>query len=150
METTIATGALKPKIAISIAVILNSRDLGYGDLRTLPAPVAWIDQPRRTRKRCALVFSCEAAESAAGPAGIRDRFDAAVSGRRGTRTLARALAVDVDPAGTTAAREAGFEKAIAVARDGAGAEDCGAAAPTSSSPTCRNCWASCADATAPV
>jgi hypothetical protein len=45
---------------------------------------------------------------------MRDRFDA-VSGRRGTRTLARALAVDVDPAGTTAAREAGFEKAIVVA-----------------------------------
>jgi beta-phosphoglucomutase-like phosphatase (HAD superfamily) len=90
------------------------RDLGYGDVRTLPGPVAWIDEPRRARKRRALVSSSEAAESAAEPAGMRDRFDA-VSGRRGTRTLARALAVDVDPAGTTAAREAGFEKAIVVA-----------------------------------
>jgi beta-phosphoglucomutase-like phosphatase (HAD superfamily) len=80
------------------------RDLGYGDVRTLRGPVAWIDELRRARKRCALVSSSETAESAAERAGIRDRFDAAVSGRRGTRTLARAPAVDVDPAGTTAAR----------------------------------------------
>jgi beta-phosphoglucomutase-like phosphatase (HAD superfamily) len=119
---------------VAFALEAVARHLGYGDVRALPGAVAWIDELRRAGKRCAMVSSAETGAAATEIAGIRDRFEAVVSGRRSVQTLqhardelgatpSRAVAVDVDPAGVVAAREAGFGKAVAVARDWASAEE---------------------------
>ncbi|HEY4096467.1 MAG TPA: HAD family hydrolase [Baekduia sp.] len=108
-------------------------DLGYGDIRALPGSVAWIDALRAEGKRTVLISSGERAEAAANLAGIGDRFDVVLSGARAAATYTRALepvevepartvVIDAVPAGIGAARDAGIGFTIAVARDGASAE----------------------------
>jgi beta-phosphoglucomutase-like phosphatase (HAD superfamily) len=109
-------------------------DLGYGDLRALPGSVAWIDRLGDEGKATALVFSGDSAASAPELAGVRDRFDAVVSGPRSAETLRRAAAeldaapervvvVETTPEGIVAACELGVHLAIAVARGSASPEE---------------------------
>jgi beta-phosphoglucomutase-like phosphatase (HAD superfamily) len=108
-------------------------DLGYGDVRPLPGAVAWIDRLRDEDKRIVVAASGEQSERALEIAGIADRVDVVVSGagaadriRRALDELGvgpeRAVVVGVDPAELQAAREAGIELAIGVARGGASPE----------------------------
>jgi HAD superfamily hydrolase (TIGR01509 family) len=105
-------------------------DLGYGDVRPLPGAIAWIDSLRAQGKQTILAFSGESAAAALEIAGIDDRFDLVARGYATadsiTSSLAqlgvaadRAVVVDVAPEGIAAAREAGCELAIAVARGAA-------------------------------
>jgi len=109
-------------------------DLGYGDVRALPGAVAWIDRLRAEDKRIALAAAAERAQAALEIAGIADRFDVVVTGSpasaRVTRALEdldvpadRAVVVGVDPAELNAARAAGVELAIGIARGAASPED---------------------------
>lgn len=102
-------------------------DLGFGDVRPLPGAVAWVEELRGAGKRTALVASGERASAALELAGLSESFDVVVTGSRTVSTLERAVvelgsdvessvAVDVEPVGIRAAREAGFHLAIGVAR----------------------------------
>jgi beta-phosphoglucomutase-like phosphatase (HAD superfamily) len=106
-------------------------DLGYGDVRALPGAVAWIERLRD--ERVAVAASGERADTALEIAGIADRFDIVVSGARAAERIARALedldvepgravVVGVDPAELEAARAAGVELVIGVARGPASPE----------------------------
>jgi beta-phosphoglucomutase-like phosphatase (HAD superfamily) len=105
-------------------------DLGYGDVRPLPGAIAWIDRLRRDGKRIAVAAGAERAEAALELAGIADRIDVVVTGSHAAGRLARALdelgvaadravVVSVDPGELEAARAAGVDLAIGVARGGA-------------------------------
>ena len=109
-------------------------DLGYGDVRALPGAVAWIDRLRAEDKRIALAAAAERAQAALEIAGIADRFDVVVTGSPASARVARALedldvpadravVVGVDPAELNAARAAGVELAIGIARGAASPED---------------------------
>jgi beta-phosphoglucomutase-like phosphatase (HAD superfamily) len=109
-------------------------DLGYGDVRALPGAVAWIDRLRGEDKRIALAAAAERAQAALEIAGIADRFDVVVTGSPASARVARALedldvpadravVVGVDPAELNAARAAGVELAIGIARGAASPED---------------------------
>ena len=109
-------------------------DLGYGDVRALPGAVAWIDRLRAEDKRIALAAAAERALAALEIAGIADRFDVVVTGSPASARVARALedldvpaaravVVGVDPAELNAARAAGVELAIGIARGAASPED---------------------------
>jgi beta-phosphoglucomutase-like phosphatase (HAD superfamily) len=108
-------------------------DLGYGDVRPLPGAIAWIDRLRRDGKRIGVASVTERAEAALDLAGIADRFDVVVSGSGAAQRLRRALedlgveavravVVAVDPGELEAARAAGVELAIGVARGEASPE----------------------------
>jgi beta-phosphoglucomutase-like phosphatase (HAD superfamily) len=103
-------------------------DLGYGDVRPLPGAVAWIRELRAAEKKIALAGSGERARAAVELAGVADLFDAIVTGPRNSGTAegaARelgvgpddAIFVDVAPAGIQAAKQAGFDLLIGVARN---------------------------------
>jgi beta-phosphoglucomutase-like phosphatase (HAD superfamily) len=109
-------------------------DLGYGDVRPLPGAVAWIRELRAADKKIALAASGERARAALELAGVADLFDAIVTGPRNSGTLGEAteelgvevgasILVDVAPAGIRAAREAGFDLLIGVARNLGSPED---------------------------
>jgi beta-phosphoglucomutase-like phosphatase (HAD superfamily) len=102
-------------------------DLGYGDVRPLPGAVAWIDRLRDADKKIAVAAGVERAEAALELAGIADRIDVIVTGSHSSGRLARALedvgadperavVVSCDPGDLEAARGAGVELAIGVAR----------------------------------
>ena len=110
-------------------------DLGYGDVRALPGAVA-LDRPaaRAEDKRIALAAAAERAQAALEIAGIADRFDVVVTGSPASARVARALedldvpadravVVGVDPAELNAARAAGVELAIGIARGAASPVD---------------------------
>jgi beta-phosphoglucomutase-like phosphatase (HAD superfamily) len=108
-------------------------DLGYGDVRPLPGAVAWIDRLRADDKRIGVAAGVERAEAALDLAGIADRVDVVVTGSNAAGRLARALedlgveadravVVSVDPGELEAARAAGVELAIGVARGPASPE----------------------------
>jgi beta-phosphoglucomutase-like phosphatase (HAD superfamily) len=102
-------------------------DLGYGDVRALPGAVAWIDRLRREGKRIGLIAGDERAAAALDLAGVADRIDVVVTGWNARQRLDRALeelgappdraiVMAVDPQDIEAARAAGVELAIGVAR----------------------------------
>jgi beta-phosphoglucomutase-like phosphatase (HAD superfamily) len=108
-------------------------DLGYGDVRALPGAVAWIDRLREDDKRIAVAAGVERAEAALELAGIADRIDIVVTGSHAAGRLSRALdelgvdperavVVSVDPGDLEAARAAGVELAIGLARGEASPE----------------------------
>jgi alpha,alpha-trehalase len=116
--------------AVVIALECVVADLGYGDLRPLAGTIAWIDRLRSEGKSIAVVYSGSRAEEPLELAGVRDRFDAVVSGPRTAATLRaaldglgvaaeRAVVVDLTPDGMSAAREVGAHLAIALARGSA-------------------------------
>jgi beta-phosphoglucomutase-like phosphatase (HAD superfamily) len=105
-------------------------DLGYGDVRPLPGAVAWIDRLREDDKRIAVTAGGERAAGALDLAGISERVDVLVSGNNPSERLTRAfeelgvdadrvVVVGVDPDELAAARGAGVELAIGVARGSA-------------------------------
>jgi AHBA synthesis associated protein len=109
-------------------------DLGFGDVRALPGAVAWIDRLRAEDKRIALAAAAERAQAALEIAGIADRFDVVVTGSPASARVVRALedldvpadravVVGIDPAELDAARAAGVELAIGIARGPASPED---------------------------
>jgi beta-phosphoglucomutase-like phosphatase (HAD superfamily) len=102
-------------------------DLGYGDLRPLPGSVAWIDHLRDAGKRIAVAAASERAAAALELAGIADRVDIVVTGSHAEQRVERALedltvepdravVIGVDAGDLEAARAAGVELAIGVAR----------------------------------
>jgi beta-phosphoglucomutase-like phosphatase (HAD superfamily) len=108
-------------------------DLGYGDVRALPGTVVWIDRLRDDGKRIAVAAGVERAEAALDLAGIADRIDVVVTGSHAASRIARALedldadaeravVVSVDPGELEAARAAGVELAIGLARGEASPE----------------------------
>jgi beta-phosphoglucomutase-like phosphatase (HAD superfamily) len=108
-------------------------DLGYGDVRPLPGTVAWIERLRHDDKRIAVAAGAERAETALELAGVADRVDVVVTGSHPSSRLARALdelgvdperavVVSVDPDDLEAARAAGVELAIGLARGEAAPE----------------------------
>ncbi len=108
-------------------------DLGYGDIRPLPGSVAWIDRLRSHDRRMLLLSTGERAFAALELAGVADRFDGVTLGSRTPASYLEALdaadvepergiAVDVVPSGIAAARDAGLQLAIAVARGAAAPE----------------------------
>jgi beta-phosphoglucomutase-like phosphatase (HAD superfamily) len=108
-------------------------DLGYGDVRALPGAVAWIDRLREDDKRIAVAAGVERAEAALELAGIADRIDIVVTGSHAAGRLSRALdelgvdperavVVSVDPGDLEAARAAGVDLAIGLARGEASPE----------------------------
>jgi beta-phosphoglucomutase-like phosphatase (HAD superfamily) len=108
-------------------------DLGYGDVRPLPGAVAWIDRLRADGKRIAVAAGVERAEAALDIAGIAERVDVVVTGSSAAGRLSRALedlgvepdravVVSVDPGELEAARAAGVELAIGLARGEASPE----------------------------
>jgi beta-phosphoglucomutase-like phosphatase (HAD superfamily) len=114
--------------AVVVSLEAVAADLGYGDVRPLPGAVAWIRELRGAGKKVALAGSGERARSALELAGIADLFDAVVTGPRNSGTLRQAaeevgiepddaIAVDVAPAGIQAAKDAGFDLLIGVARN---------------------------------
>jgi beta-phosphoglucomutase-like phosphatase (HAD superfamily) len=105
-------------------------DLGYGDVQALPGAVAWIDRLRADDKRIAVAAAAERAEVALEIAGLADRVDVLVTGSSATDRLRRAsedlrveperaVVVGVDPDELEAARAAGVDLVIGVARGGA-------------------------------
>jgi beta-phosphoglucomutase-like phosphatase (HAD superfamily) len=108
-------------------------DLGYGDVRPLPGSIAWIDRLREDDKRIAVTAAGERLTDALEIARIADRFDVVVVGVSAADRLAGALdelgleadrvvVAAVEPAELEAARAAGVELAIGVARGPAGPE----------------------------
>jgi beta-phosphoglucomutase-like phosphatase (HAD superfamily) len=108
-------------------------DLGYGDVRPLPGAVAWIDRLRADDKRIGVTAGTDRAEPALQVAGIADRVDVVVTGadpaarlRRALEELgavpARAVVAGVDDAELGAARAAGVELIVGVARGDAAPE----------------------------
>jgi beta-phosphoglucomutase-like phosphatase (HAD superfamily) len=108
-------------------------DLGYGDVRPLPGAVAWIDRLREDDKRIGVAAGVDRVEAALELAGIADRIDVVVTGSSAAGRLGRALeelgveadravVVSVDPGDLEAARAAGVELAIGVARGQASPE----------------------------
>lgn len=102
-------------------------DLGYGDIRPLPGSVAWIDRLRHEGKRIAVTGGAERTGAALELAGIADRIDVVVTGPvadiRVARALDelgvepdRALVVGVEAHELEAARAAGVELVIGIAR----------------------------------
>lgn len=115
--------------AVLISLDAVAADLGYGDVRPLPGSIAWVDHLRESGKKVGVVSDGERARDALQLAGIDDRFDVVVSAARPAERLAtaldelevsaeRAMVVDVDPRELAAAREAGVELAIGLARGG--------------------------------
>jgi beta-phosphoglucomutase-like phosphatase (HAD superfamily) len=109
-------------------------DLGYGDIRPLPGAIAWLRELRDAGKKIALAASGERARAAVELAGVAELFDAIVTGPRNGGTLAEAaqglevdpgdaIAIDVAPAGIQAAKDAGFDLLIGVARNLGSPED---------------------------
>jgi beta-phosphoglucomutase-like phosphatase (HAD superfamily) len=108
-------------------------DLGYGDVRPLPGSIAWIDRLREDDKRIAVTAAGERLTDALEIARIADRFDVVVVGVSAADRLAGALdelgleadrvvVAAVEPAELEAARAAGVELAIGVARGPASPE----------------------------
>jgi beta-phosphoglucomutase-like phosphatase (HAD superfamily) len=108
-------------------------DLGYGDVRPLPGSIAWIDRLREDDKRIAVTAAGERVSEALEIARIADRFDVVVVAVSGAARLASALdelgleadrvvVASVDPGELEAARAAGVELAIGVARGPASPE----------------------------
>lgn len=108
-------------------------DLGYGDVRPLPGAVAWIDRLREDDKRIAVVAGGERAAGALELAGIGERVDVLVAGNNPSERLARAfeelgveadraVVVGSDPDEIAAARSAGVELAVGLARGAASPE----------------------------
>jgi len=102
-------------------------DLGYGDVRSLPGSIAWIDRLRSESKRIGVLASGERVAAALELAGIADRFDVVVTGSHLEQLVAgaldqlnveadRAVVVGVEPSALEAARAAGVVLAIGVAR----------------------------------
>jgi beta-phosphoglucomutase-like phosphatase (HAD superfamily) len=92
--------------------------------------VAWIDRLRADDKRIAVAAAAERAEVALEIAGLADRVDVLVTGSSATDRLRRAsedlrveperaVVVGVDPDELEAARAAGVDLVIGVARGGA-------------------------------
>lgn len=116
--------------AFDVAVFsLNAvaADLGFGDVRPLPGSVAWIDRLRREGKRIVVAASGERTPEALEAARIADRVDVIVTGSRPEQRVAsaleelgvepgRAVVVGVDAEDLQAARAAGVELVIGVAR----------------------------------
>ena len=109
-------------------------DLGYGDLRALPGSLAWIERLRRDGKRIGVVAAGEYADNALTLAGIADRVDVVVTGPKAHERLQgalqglalepdRAVAVVTTPDEVGAARAAGIELAIGLARGPAKPEE---------------------------
>jgi beta-phosphoglucomutase-like phosphatase (HAD superfamily) len=108
-------------------------DLGYGDVRPLPGSIAWIDRLREDDKRIAVTAAGERLSDALEIARIADRFDVVVVGVSPAERLAGALeelgleagrvvVAAVEPPELEAARAAGVELAIGVARGSASPE----------------------------
>jgi beta-phosphoglucomutase-like phosphatase (HAD superfamily) len=108
-------------------------DLGYGDVRPLPGSIAWIDRLREDDKRIAVTAAGERLTDALEIARIADRFDVVIVGVSAADRLAGALdelgleadrvvVAAVEPAELEAARAAGVELAIGVARGPASPE----------------------------
>jgi beta-phosphoglucomutase-like phosphatase (HAD superfamily) len=108
-------------------------DLGYGDVRPLPGSIAWIDRLREDDKRIAVTAAGERVSEALEIARIADRFDVVVVAVTAAGRLASALdelgleadrvvVASVDPGELEAARAAGVELAIGVARGPASPE----------------------------
>jgi beta-phosphoglucomutase-like phosphatase (HAD superfamily) len=102
-------------------------DLGYGDVRSLPGSVAWIEQLRTTGKRTGLFAAGNRAQAALELAGITDLFDTVTSGPRTVGTIrtaiedlgsepSRTIVVAATADGVEAAGEAEAGIVIAVAR----------------------------------
>jgi HAD superfamily hydrolase (TIGR01509 family) len=113
--------------AVLLSLDAVAADLGYGDVRPLPGSISWIDHLRENGKKVAVISDAERAAEALDLAGIDDRFDAVVNASRPAERIARALeeldvdaartvVVDVDPHELEAARNAGIDLAIGLAR----------------------------------
>ena len=108
-------------------------DLGYGDVRPLPGSIAWIDRLRDDDKRIAVTAAGERVSEALEIARIADRFDVVVVGVAAADRLAsvldelgleadRVVVAAAEPDELEAARAAGVELVIGVARGAASPE----------------------------
>ena len=109
-------------------------DLGYGDVRALPGSVAWIDRLRSEGKRIGVVADAERAAAALELAHLDDRVDVVVAEPNPELGMARVLeelavkpdrtlVVGVEAPELHAARDAGIERLIGVARGTATPEE---------------------------
>jgi beta-phosphoglucomutase-like phosphatase (HAD superfamily) len=119
--------------AAIFAVDAVAADLGYGDVRPLPGAIAWIDRLREHDKRIAVAAAGERLDAALELAGIAGRFDVVVTEAQPAERIARALeeldvgadrviVVSVDPVELEAARGAGVNVVVGVARGPASPE----------------------------
>jgi beta-phosphoglucomutase-like phosphatase (HAD superfamily) len=108
-------------------------DLGYGDVRPLPGSIAWIDRLREDDKRIAVTAAGERVSDALEIARIADRFHVVIVGVSAADRLAgaldelglepdRVIVAAVEPGELEAARAAGVQLAIGVARGPASPE----------------------------
>jgi phosphoglycolate phosphatase-like HAD superfamily hydrolase len=113
--------------AIALTLDAVVVDLGYGDIRSLPGSVRWIEQLRGERKKVAVVSSSDRASTALQLAGIDELVDVVVSGPHASERMVELLdELDVEPARVVmvatdadelrAASEAGIAVDIGLAR----------------------------------